>query len=81
MIRAVIGVVLVFGAIAFVDELAKCPTDHTMGDAAWREAARQVFQSRGTYDITDHATPEDLRCYLDREHCAVSWQEHAHNEQ
>ena len=43
---------------------------------AWRQAAQPVFQSRGTYDITDHATPDDLKCYLN-EHCAVVWQEHS----
>lgn len=41
----------------------------------WREAARPIFQSRGTEDITDRATPEDLKHYLDP--CfAVVWQEH-----
>lgn len=41
----------------------------------WREAARPVFQSRGTVDITEYATPRDLKNYLDP--CfAVVWQEH-----
>lgn len=40
----------------------------------WREAARPVFQSRGTTDITDRATPEDLKHYLDPCY-AVIWQE------
>lgn len=41
----------------------------------WREAARPVFQSRGTIDITDHATPEDLKHYLNPCYSVV-WQEH-----
>jgi len=40
----------------------------------WREAARPIFQSRGTIDITDRATPEDLKRYLDPCY-AIVWQE------
>ncbi len=43
---------------------------------AWQQAARPVFRSRGTYDITDHATAHDLKNYLDPHH-AVVWQEHS----
>ena len=49
-------------------------TERSRINQEWREAARPVFRSRGMVDITDHATPHDLRLYLDP--CsAIDWRE------